>query len=314
MADLTCTLSPLVFTELYRLLRLDGVRRDAVEERLDELHYAPDWLEEAAEAYNAKWVDDTQHVTADTVDYCALSVEHSLLATWILAGCRNTGESFDFSSAVRAAIQERILTEAPQLEDTRVTSMSPTICGWTLGKVVGSLDPSLPLVPAHPPNDPHIAAAYIGLVEHVMNLASVEEPWPELAGTALYVRTGGLAQALRPVPPPPPYRGLSHSLNLLMAEAKRHLPASIEEALRRNWIRWVERRNVLTHVEPDEGSDMSFSDSAPYVRTWDQIRWTIVGITQFVCQEISQELQESRPAALRTDPWDYLRREVQTEW
>lgn len=314
MEGLTCTLSPLVFAELYRLLNVDSTRRDDIEERLEELNYGINWLDDAEEAYNGKWLDTAQYITPDTAYDFALTAEHSLLATWILAGLRNTGDSYDFSATVRAAVQERMVTEAPQLEDTRPPSFSPIIRGWTLGMVVGSRDSSLPMVPAHPPSDPHIAAAYCGLVGHVVHLGEVDEPWPELAGTALYVRTGGLAQALRPAPPHPAKLGLSHSLNLLMAEARRHLPGSIEEPLRRNWIRWVERRNVLTHIEPDEASGISFSESAAQVRTWDQIKLTILGITQFVCQEISQELQESRPPALRTDPWDYLRREIQTEW
>jgi len=313
MAELTCKLSPLVFAELYRLLGLDRTRRDDIEERLEELNYSLEWLGDAADVYSAKWLDDAQYITSDTADGFALSAEHSLLATWILAGLRNTGDSYDFSSTVRTAVQERVAADAPQLEGTRASSLSPIIRGWTLGRVVGLLDSSLPLVPACPPNDAHIAAAYTGLVEHVVHLGDVEEPWPELAGTALYVRTGGLAQALRP-PPPPAKLGLGHSLNLLMADARRHLPGNIEEILRRNWIRWVERRNVLTHIKSEDPSEMSFSESAEQVRTWDQIKDTVLGITQFVCQEISQELQESRPQALRMDPWSYLLPEVQIEW
>lgn len=315
MEELKCKLSPLVLAELYRLLlNAGGPLRDTTEERLDELHYDLDWLGDAAEAYNAKWLEFSQYITPETADDLALSVEHSLLATWVIAGLRNTGDSYDFSSTLRTAVQERMVKEAPQLSDTRAASLSPIIRGWTLGMVAGSLDSALPMIPAHPPQDPDIAAAYAGLVEQVLHLGDVEEPWPELAGTALYVRTGGLAQALRPAPPPPAKPGLSHSLNILMAEARRHLPASIAEPLRRNWIRWVERRNVLTHIESDRSANISFTESAAQVRTWDQIKLTILGITQFVCQEISQELQESRPPALRTDPWDYLRREVQTEW
>lgn len=134
----------------------------------------------------------------------------------------------------------------------------------------------------------------------------------KLAGTALLVRTGGLAEALRP---PPPHRGLSHSINVLMSEARRHMPLQLWERLRRHWVTWVDWRNVLTHVQQGEDAGYTFSESAELLRTWERIELTMLGITQFVCQEISQELLGSVPPALRTDPWEsYLRREIETEW
>lgn len=311
MAELNCKLSALCFSELYRLLGEELVHGELLD-RLQQLGFDEDWLTEAADAYDAKWVQDAQYIVNGSADELALEVEHSVLATWLLAGLRNIGNSYDFSTSLRTAVLDRMTTEAPYISGSRPSSFSPIIRGWTLGMVIGNLDPELPVVPACYPINLHITAAYRGLVEQVDHLGGVNEPWPELAGTALYVRTGGLAEALRPPPPP---RGLGHSLELLMAETKSQVPLAISERLRQNWIRWVERRNVLTHVVPDGNTSDSFTESAAQVQAWDQIKLTVLGITQFVCQQVSFELvQEQIPSALRGDPWDYLRRQIQTEW
>lgn len=57
MAELTCTLSPLVFAELYRLLLADRRIGDVLDDRLDEIGYDSDWLRGRADDYDAKWVD-----------------------------------------------------------------------------------------------------------------------------------------------------------------------------------------------------------------------------------------------------------------
>lgn len=309
MAELTCTLSPLVFAELYRLLLADRRIAEVLDDRLDEIGYDSDWLRDRADDYDAKWVDVAGLLEPATVNDYALPVEHSLLATWLLAGLRNTGNSYDLSGRLLDAVQRRMTSEAP-LVGARPPSLSPVIRGWTLGMVAGALDPSLPMVLAHEPDDPHIAEAYRGLVEQVCHLEGVAEPWPELAGTALYVRTGGLAEALRPPPPPPPNRGLQYSIDLLLGESKPQAPLHIWERLRVNWIKWVARRNVLTHVSPDAVAGLSFAASAAQVRTWYQVEATVLGITQFICQEVSGELLDTVPAALSHDPWAYLQHDV----
>ncbi|WP_396902923.1 hypothetical protein [Mycolicibacterium sp.] len=295
MAELTCKLSALVFAELYRLLGATTVHSDSLDDRLSQLGYDTEWLVEASEAYELKWRSDAIDIDPDTAEDLALPGEHSLLASWLLAGLRNAGHSYDFSADLRAAVQRRMGADAQPLARFRPPSLSPIIRGWTLGRVVSITDPLLPMVPAAYPSDPHITAAYHGLVEHVLHLELLDPPWPELACTATYVRTGGLAEALRPPPSPPPYLGLSHSIDLLMSEARRHVPTDVYERLRQNWIRWVERRNVLTHVAPGNGWDRTFSESAEEVRTWEQLELTILGISQFVFQEVSHELLDSVP-------------------
>lgn len=67
----------------------------------------------------------------------------------------------------------------------------------------------------------------------------------------------------------------------------------IWDRLRTNWVNWVDRRNVLTHVRPGEDAGSTFAENAAQVRTWHQIELTVLGITQFMCQEVSLELLES---------------------
>jgi hypothetical protein len=180
--------------------------------------------------------------------------------------------------------------------------------------VAGTLDASLPVVLAMHPADEHVTEAYKGLVEQVLHLQNVSEPWPELAGTALYVRTGGLAEALRPAPEPAPgerKKGLQYSFELLLGEAKLQTPLHVWERLRINWLSWVPRRNVLTHVKPDRDATTTFKEQAEQVRSWYEIQPTVLGITQFICQEVSLELQDSVPPGLRgADPWEYLQYDV----
>lgn len=313
MEKLTCKLSALVFAELYRILSTDQVPREQLQDRLDELSYDLDWLDDAAKSYDAKWRFDAQYIQPDTVEDYALAVEHALLATWLLAGLRNTGDSSHLSASLRSAVHQRMENEAPSLAGLRPQSFSPVIRGWTLGMAGSAKDPDLPVIPGADPRDPHIAAAYTGLVEHVLHLhlLGVDKLWPELMGTAVCVRTGGLAEALRP---PPAQRGLNYSIDLLMGETRRHVTPGTWDRLRVNWIRWVERRNVLTHVRSDDVVGSTFSDSADEVRTWATIEPTVLGATQFICQQISQDLQESIPTALSTDPWNYLLRSIQMEW
>lgn len=67
-------------------------------------------------------------------------------------------------------------------------------------------------------------------------------------------------------------------------------------------------------IHTERPSDLCQRLTRAYMRTWDQIEMTVMGITQFICQEVSLDLFDSVPAALRNDPWDYLKREIQTEW
>jgi hypothetical protein len=323
VAALKCKLSPLVFAELYRLLlRQPREMSQSLDLRLSSLNYDLDNLAQWAEAYEANWGAQAVYVEANSDGEYALSEQHAELATWILAGLRNWGDSEALSYELDQVVDRRVV-EAPNLANGgRPQSLRPSIRGWTLGAIIPTNAPGLPMVLALNPADEAIAEAYIGLVEHLAHLdqfLGANEAWPELVGSAVYVRTGGLAGALRPPPPPPPNLGLSWSIYKLMADSQRQISGTLLERLRKNWIRWVERRNVLTHVRLDEDdSTESFRSAAARVRTWNDVETTVLGITHFVCQEVAFELADPDtplPISIMNDPWRrYLQRELEDSW
>jgi hypothetical protein len=304
------------------LLRQGREMADSLELRLSSLGYDLDDFAQWVEAYEANWRGQGSYVEANSDVEYAMSEQHAELATWILAGLRNWGDSEALSYELDQAVERRVV-EAPSLAAAgRPQSLRPSIRGWTLGAIIPTNAPGLPMVLARNPDDEAIAEAYIGLVEHLAHideLVSTNDSWPELVGSAVYVRVGGLAGALRPPPPPPPDLGLSWSIDKLMAESQRQIPATLLERLRKNWIRWVDLRNVLTHVRLHTGgSTASFGSAARNVRTWNDVETTVLGITHFVCQEVAFELADADPAmlvSLVNDPWRrYLQRELEDSW
>ncbi|NYD57055.1 hypothetical protein BKA08_001293 [Nocardioides marinisabuli] len=319
MVALKCELSPVVFAELYQQLLSSGRDlRESVELRLADLGYDLEDLQSWAELYRANWQAQLPYLNADTAGDFACSEEHAIVASWLLAGLRNHSDSSALSYALDTAVQQHTLGTTGLEGTPRPLSLLPVIRGWTLGAVAPTSVPNLPMVLARQPDDEAIAAAYQGLIEHVLHLdVAAEHPWPELMGSAIYVRAGGLAGALRPPPPPPPNHGLSWSIEKLMGESQRQISSSILSRLRSNWNGWVERRNVLTHVRLDEGmGSATFSAATALVRTWDDVETTLLAITHFVCQEVSMELFEPPlPAAVAKDPWRrYLKRELEDAW
>src|ERR1700742_3064297 len=108
--DLKCELSPLVFAELYRSLGADNGRAEALEERLGQLGLDHQWLADAAELYEAKWVSLLSRATGPG-DLVALTADHALLASWILAGLRQSGSSYEFGNELRQRVTERAFAE-----------------------------------------------------------------------------------------------------------------------------------------------------------------------------------------------------------
>ena len=93
--------------------------------------------------------------------------------------------------------------------------------------------------------------------------------------------------------------------------AEPQTPSHIFSRLEQNWIGWVSRRNVLTHITAGEDGEGTFATGAAQVRTWYDLEMTALAITQFICQEVSLQLQSTIPPALRgQDPWDYLQYDV----
>ena len=83
-------------------------------ERLAAIGYDHVWLGTAADAYNEYWVALLESTDADSVSSLALPRnEHALLATWILAGLRTTGEDRELGAALAENVLQRALAEVP---------------------------------------------------------------------------------------------------------------------------------------------------------------------------------------------------------
>lgn len=307
----SCTLSPLVYAELYRLLAADNQRHDIIEDRLGEIGYTHAWLGAATDAYDDYWATQLELAGAESVEHISLeSAEHALLATWILAGLRHTGDDRQLSSALRTNVYTRAVDEVPDLTMPLPSVLSPVIYGWTLGRVVSLSASDGPVAPASLPDDENLVAAYQGLVNHVLTLEDMAEPWPEMMQTSTYWRGYGIAEALKP--------GAGEggrALLELLAEARPLLSQPVFAQLNTHFSRFGGRRNALSHVTDDARRPERFVDVVADTHGWEHLRVTLRGLTQFVCQEASRLLyEEDLPPALRNDPWDYLAREISTDW
>lgn len=308
MAALNCELSPLVFVELYRLL---GKRRDlheGLEERLSVLGLGGlAWLSEAMETYDERWRADLTWIAPDSVAGSVVQYENALLASWLLAGLRHAGPSQDFSSELRRAVAMRALQEVDGLQSPFPAPLTPSVIGWTLGMVVGAVDASFPVLPATLLGDPELDAAYQGLIEHLIVLDGDTEQVPELVASATYIRSAGLAEALAGNDAD----GLRRAIEKLLLDSRLLAPQEVLTRIQRNWdSRFVDRRNVLTHLRLDQG-ELTFTTAAAHVSALDHIRVMLEGITQFVCQAVSARLAEVRPRELQGNPWEgYLRRNL----
>ncbi len=248
-----------------------------------------------------EWVD------ADSASGSTVSHQNALLASWLLAGLRNTGPSQYFSGDLRRAVTERALEDVSGLHSPFPSSLVPSVIGWTLGMVVGEVDASFPVVPSTLLGDPELDAAYIGLVEHAASLDGTKDQVPELAGSATYIRSAGLAEAMAGDGP----ANLRQAIEKLTLDSRFTAPQEVLTRIQQNWdSRFVDHRNVLTHLRIDQGA-LTFTAAAAKASTLDHIRLTLEGITQFVCQAVSARLYESRPRDLNGNPWEsYLLREL----
>ncbi|WP_441958710.1 hypothetical protein [Mycolicibacterium houstonense] len=305
MEELNCQLSPLVYAELYRLLGTTAEFEDSLALRLDEIGYRLDWLSEATDAYRGKWEYDLQYIDVTTIgDYVLQKPGHALLATWILAGLRNTGHCYDVSSNLAAKVLESATKDIADLRTPLPASLSPTVIGWTLGKLIGR--EGLPAALAQLPEDGNVRAAFLGLVEHVLHLQTMQEPWPEMMCMAAYWRGYGLAEGMLPG-----HGSGGPALRQLLAEAQLSMQQSQYSLLHRHFEHFNQRRQAVSHIADDE-SRPSYLDVIETIKDWSDLRMTVLGLTQFVGQEVSKQLAESPvPRALRGDPWSYLLRDIE---
>lgn len=297
-----CRLAPVVFSELYKALSETENGAETLDERLGQIELDRDWLTEAAVVYEANW----NGCKSDT-NLTVLNEDHTLLAGWLLASLRRTEPSRHFSDDLLKRLRARASELPGGLTNPLPVGLNARVVSWTLGHVVGDVDRDVPFVPVRLPVDSHVAAAYAGLVDYCLQLkAVIKEPWPELVGTATFVRTLGLVEALRPDAGGPKEGKARPALAALIGEAKLVLPDFEYQRFRRHFMDndFVSKRNTLSHVAPDLDKP-TFVDLVDIARTWGDVEPTVAGITQFVCQQISEEMHGSRE--VDSGLWDRIR-------
>jgi hypothetical protein len=301
--ELRCELSPLVFAELYRLLDADPRLTDLLAERLKEIDLDHDWLREAVAAYEGRWESDVAmlHDHGSAAQPVGLPSDHALLASWVLAALRTENPCDELSDQLRGRVADRANNDIPHLADLP-SCLVPRVIAWTLGMVVGRFDINFPVIPAQMPIDIEVELAYRGLVEHVIHLAEVQEPWPEVMCSSTLWRAAGLAEGLQP-----DANGPQAAINQLMAAIRHTTPEYQYERLRKHWIGFIEHRNALTHVAPSAGKPR-FSDSVRIACASDHVVPTVMGVTNFVFQKISQELMGPSGKSVRSGLWEHVLR------
>lgn len=304
MAELSCRLSPLVYSLLYRRLADDTDVNATLEPRLAGIELDLEWLDSAAEAYERKWAANAGHLSAgastDAIE--RLDAAHALLASWILTALRGRGSSDGFSAELRTEILQRLDADGLDARELGIREeFTPVIVGWTLGMVVqNDIDLNLPAIPATPIKNKHIAAAYEGLVQHVAALRLEAEPWPDLIGTSTLVRGVGLAEALRPEA-----GSARTAIKALLLESARYVPSPVQTALVNHWDRGdvIGKRNAVVHIMSTSSGGSAFLDVMNPADNWGKVKPTVQGITQFVFQEVARELAEE-PSGVHSGIWD----------
>lgn len=150
--------------------------------------------------------------------------------------------------------------------------------------------------------------AFVGFMEHVLLLQSMETPWPEMMSTATYWRGYGIAEGLLPE-----HGNGGMALTQLKNGASRSMPPTMYAMLENYFKTFNQRRQSVSHVAHDD-SRPPFVEVAQTIREWPDLRMAVVGLTQFVFQEVSKELQEVPPRSIRRGVWDNLLHEVRTDW
>ena len=92
-----------------------------------------------------------------------------------------------------------------------------------------------------------------------------------------------------------------------MLDTKRAVPDSLYRQLIQHWTTFVTNRDSIVHILPNRG--VAFTDAVDSANTWEKIRLTIRGITQFIFQQVANELAESRIISTRF--WEGIRHELE---
>lgn len=300
-----CVFVPMVFAELYRSLAQEERYADALEDQLASIHLPLEWLGEAAEAYDRKWSADLSYLMPNAVEDYALSEQHSQFATWVLSGLYASGACADLAANLEAAVTARALDDVEDLQAPLPPVLSPTIIGWTLGSIVGIAGNDAPIMPALPPSDENVCAAFDGLIEHVLALQTMSQPWPEMMQTAMYWRGYGLVEALRPE------AGTGgRALKELRLATATSMAGAQGHQIKRHLDTFGERRNALSHIADDQ-SRPRFIDVIDNERNSSGIELTMRAMTQFVFHEVATEVRHRPPPVVRPRAWETMEPEIQ---
>ena len=287
--ELTFSLAPVVYAELYRLLYEDHA--GILEARLAVLDLEAEWLRDVSDGYRSRWQElieaQSQYQLPDS-SLGLYSPEHGQLATWILAYLLPNGPSDEFSLNLRTRVAESTALAMPERAHNQPDESRAVVIAWTIGQVVGRFDQKLPVILAEAPKETNVDLAYKGLVEH---LASMTEsgPLPEMHGSSTIWRAAGISQGLSPRAK----LNLKASLDELTSIARNVLSPSLHARLQAKWGDFVDARDAFTHLIGG-GEFRSFEDAIEMARDREQVRETTLAITTFVCNQIATELNEGQ--------------------
>jgi uncharacterized protein YjiS (DUF1127 family) len=292
---LTCLLAPPVFAELYAMLAEDHAQELAP--RLELLEEDETWLGRMAGWYGLLWQSRMSSYESDEVLYEGMPDYHGQLATWVLSVLR--GDSDDFSrTLLRRSVE--VLRQAEDAGHGRSGPEGrPAVVAWSLGSRVGDYDRDFPVVFAEPAPDPNVRMAYWGLVQHLIDMGTRPEPWPEIATNSVLWRCAGIAEGLAPLAKP----NLESSLNSLMSVIRELMPEGTWRDVNAHWHEFRQSRNALTHLTARDGGPC-FTDVGERRTGRDDLRQTLLGATTFVASSIRSVL---------LDPEDDLGRRAMAE-
>lgn len=305
MEQLTSTFLPVVFAELYRLLAEEKTYQELIEDKLAEIGLPLQWLTEAATAYDRKWRADLTYLSPESLSDYALSDQHSHLATWLLSALFSRGDYSELNTRLASAVTARAFDEIDSIPAPLPPQLSPVIISWALGTINSPAGRDHPAIPVVLPSDDNVRTAFTGMIEHVQLLQTMALPWPEMMQTAMYWRGYGLAEALRPqaasggVALQQLRREAGGTLRLINPRLGTHLDA------------FGARRNALSHIADSDGRPR-FIDVVEDERQQSTVELTMRAMTRFVFHEVTNEVRERRPRAVRPNCWQHLEQELQS--
>lgn len=286
----TCSLAPPVYAQLYAMLAEDHA--PALTARLVLLDEDETWLGRMAGWYDLLWQSRLSSYESDEVLYQGMPAHHGQLATWVLSVLRGNADEFSRSLLRRSVEVLRQAEDAgygPAGAEGR-----PAVVAWTLGSRVGDYDRDFPVVFAEPAPDPNVRMAYSGLVQHLIDMGTRAEPWPEMATNSVLWRCAGIAEGLAP------QANLESTLNTLMGMIRDLMPDATWRDVNAHWYDFRQSRNALTHLAARDGGPC-FTDVGEVRTGREDLRQTLLGATTFVANSIRSVL---------LDPDDDLGRQI----